>query len=98
MELTLWVNFDMLRDCTVPSIVRCKKMYQTEAMERQNEALPAYKDAVAAQGLAGKVVVGQDHRSRLRVGTSSDYFQYASDGFVRSQSSCMIFVLSCAIC
>jgi hypothetical protein len=27
----------------VPSIIRCKKMYQTESMERFNEALPHYR-------------------------------------------------------
>jgi hypothetical protein len=96
---------------TVPSIVRCKKMYQTEAMKRQNEALPFYRqalvctihvetcspresteglicsdtcrEALATQGLAAKVVPGQDHRSRHRVKYAPDYIQYASEGFKR---------------
>ena len=72
----------------VPSIVRCKKMYQTEAMERQNEALPAYKDALAAQGLAAKVVPGQDHRSRHRVAYAPDYVNYAPEGFIRGWCFC----------
>lgn len=65
---------------SVPSIVRCKKMYQTEAMERQNEALPAYKEALAAQGLAAKVVPNKDHASRQN---NSDYIGYATEGFGR---------------
>jgi hypothetical protein len=60
-------------------------MYQTEAMERQNEALPAYKNALAAQGLAAKVVPGQDHRSRHRVAYAPDYINYSAEGFIRGQ-------------
>lgn len=68
----------------VPSIVRCKKMYQTEAMERQNEALPAYKEALAAQGLAAKVAPTKDHTSQQN---NSDYIGYATEGFVRGSLS-----------
>lgn len=87
IDYSIWASLDNTFGSTVPSIVRCKKMYQTEAMERQNEALPAYKDVLAAQGLAAKLVPGQDHRSRHRVAYAPDYVNYAGEGFIRGQCS-----------
>jgi hypothetical protein len=69
---------------SAPTIVRCKKMYQTEYTERSNEALPQYREQIAAEGLAARVPEhGQDYRNSRRVGYSSDYIQYTREGFVR---------------
>jgi hypothetical protein len=69
---------------TVPSIVRCQGMYKTEYRDRMNKALPEYRDKVAAAGLVAKVAsCGQDYRNSRRIGYSSDYIQYARNGFIR---------------
>eukprot|EP00892_Ulva_mutabilis_P005041 jgi/Ulvmu1/2909/UM147_0007.1 len=69
---------------SAPTIVRCQKMYQTEYTERTNEALPQYRSAVAAQGLAAQSAEpGQDYRSCTRPRNAPDYIAYARDGFQR---------------
>ena len=80
---------------SVPAIVRCKGMYQTEYIQRTNEALPGYRQRLIDAGrLAAKVPVpGQDHRNSRRPGYSTDYVQYARDGFVRRCAHCLSLLL-----
>jgi hypothetical protein len=70
---------------SVPAIVRCKGMYESEYMQRSREALPAYRQALLRSGaLAARVPAsGQDYRQSSRVGYNSDYVQYARSGFAR---------------